>query len=80
MIRGLVGIALSWCLIVGANAQQLADVATDQELFAAYCLGVVIAAESDGSLVTDLEAMMGRNAVQLQKEHLSQSGRGFMDT
>jgi hypothetical protein len=38
----LVGIALSWCLIVGANAQPQADVATDQELFAAYCLGAII--------------------------------------
>jgi hypothetical protein len=59
MIRGLVGVALGWCLIVGASAEPLADVATDQELFAAYCLGAIIAAQTDGSSISDTEEYLG---------------------
>jgi hypothetical protein len=77
MIRGLIGLALGWCLIVGANAQPLADVATDQELFAAYCLGVIIAAESDGSL-SETETLLGRDAAaQQEKEHYSRKRSQF---
>ena len=76
MIRGLVGIALSWCLIVGANAQLQTDVATDQELFAAYCLGVIISAQGDGSF-SELEALLGRDAAQQTKEDYSRKRSRF---
>jgi hypothetical protein len=77
MIRGLVSIALGTCLTVAAYAQPLPDVATDQELFAAYCFGVIIAAESDGSFISNIEETMGRDAAQRQKEHLSQKRSRF---
>jgi hypothetical protein len=76
MIRGLVGVALGWCLVVGANAQPLADVATDQELFAAYCLGVIIAAQGDAFY--DVEKYLGRDAAERQKEYLSQKRSRFL--
>jgi len=41
-----------WC-----QAQPLADVATDQELFAAYCLGAIIASQGDGSL-SEIETLL----------------------
>jgi hypothetical protein len=78
MMRGLVGIALGWCLIVGANAQPQADVTTDQELFAAYCLGVIIAAESDGSLISFIEETSGRDEAQQTKERYRQKRSRFL--
>jgi hypothetical protein len=50
MIRGSVSVVLVCCLTVAANAQPLPDVATDQELHAAYCLGAVIAQEEKDPL------------------------------
>jgi hypothetical protein len=76
MIRRLAAVALGWCLIVGANAQPLADVATDQELFAAYCLGVIIAAQADP--VNDVEEYLGRDAAERHKEYLSQKRSRFL--
>jgi hypothetical protein len=77
MIRGLVGVALGLCLIVGANAQPLADVATDQELFAAYCLGAIITARGDGSF-SELETLLGRDAAQQTKERYSRKRSRFL--
>jgi hypothetical protein len=76
MMRGLLGVALGCSLIVGANAQPLADVATDQEIFAAYCLGVIIAAQGDGS-ISEIETLLGRDAAQRQKESLGQKRSRF---
>jgi hypothetical protein len=47
-------IALSACWIVGAHAQS-ADVATDKELYAAYCLGVARVHAEWPSIVTKLK-------------------------
>jgi hypothetical protein len=75
MIRGLVGVAFGWCLIVCANAQPLPDVATDQELFAAYCLGVIIVAGQGDDL--HVEETLGQDAARQQKEYLSQKQSRF---
>ena len=77
MIRGLLGVALGWCLIVGANAQPLADVATDQELFAAYCLGAIIASQGDGSL-SEIETLLGRDFAQQTKERYGRKRSRFL--
>jgi hypothetical protein len=61
-----------WCQC----AQPLADVATDPELFAAYCLGVIIAAQADP--INDVEEYLGRDAAERQKEYLSQKKSRFI--
>jgi hypothetical protein len=57
MIRRLLGVAIGCYLTVVANAQPLPDVATDQELYAAYCLGVTLAQEEMPALTSQLKAL-----------------------
>jgi hypothetical protein len=63
------------CRITGAWAQILTDVATDQELYAAYCLGVVVA-QGDSPL-SEFEDVVGHDAVVKEKERLSQERSRF---
>jgi len=57
MIRGLVVFALGCCLTAAANAQPLPDVATDEELYAAYCLGVTITHQEQPAITSQLKSL-----------------------
>jgi hypothetical protein len=68
--RGLVVLclALSCCaLTTGAKAQPLADVAADQELFAAHCLGATRALADRPTLISEI-GDLGPEAADAEKQ------------